>query len=359
MLLVSALLLPAMAAAFVLWPAGHASAPVINSSITGVVKDAQGLAVPGAAVTAVHKPSRTRYEAVTRSDGTFSIIAMRVGGPYTVKADLAGFQPKTADGVFLNLGVGMDLVLTLGTVAVVEEVTVVGKSDPVFASNRTGAATAISRETLETLPSIYGTLSSVTRLTPQSGGGMSFVGQDSKMNNITVDGSYLNNSFGLGNGVVGGKTGVAAISLSAIEQIQDDRPHRGVSAGFPLSRLTETPPLSDCPKPEARSTGRPRHRAYYDPSGSIVQRAFGAGGMPRRSGRRCSHERADLRPRLSLNDASISCVQTGQTRRRSAARVEPDLVPAVARGTALEREGRPSTRLRAARATSRAGARAG
>ena len=39
------------------------------------------------------------------------------------------------------------------------------------------------------------------------------------MNNITVDGSYFNNSFGLG-GQPGDRTGVAPISLEAIEQVQ-------------------------------------------------------------------------------------------------------------------------------------------
>ena len=39
------------------------------------------------------------------------------------------------------------------------------------------------------------------------------------MNNITVDGSYFNNSFGLA-GQPGDRTGVAPISLEAIEQIQ-------------------------------------------------------------------------------------------------------------------------------------------
>ena len=39
------------------------------------------------------------------------------------------------------------------------------------------------------------------------------------MNNITVDGSYFNNSFGLGN-APGDRTGVAPISPQAIEQIQ-------------------------------------------------------------------------------------------------------------------------------------------
>ncbi len=203
-----------------MWPAAGAYAQgVTTSSITGVVKDAQGLVVPGASITAVHTPSGSTYEGVTLADGRFSIQGMRVGGPYKVTASLAGFQPQTLDGVFLNLGVGTDLVLNLKTVAAAEEVTVVGRTDPVFGSNRTGAATTLSRETLATLPTISGTLSSMTRLTPQSGGGMSFAGQDSRLNNITVDGSYFNNSFGLA-GTPGERTGVAPISLAAIEQIQ-------------------------------------------------------------------------------------------------------------------------------------------
>ena len=203
-----------------LWPAPGAYAQgVTTSSISGTVVDAQGLAVPGTTVTAVHEPSGTKYEAVTLGDGRFSIQGMRVGGPYTVTASLSGFQPQATKDVYLNLGMTRDLVLTLRTVALTEEVTVRGTFDPVFSSERTGAGTAISRQAIESLPTISNRLESFARLTPQAGANLSFVGQDNRLNNITVDGSYFNNSFGLA-GAPGDRTGVAPISLNAIEQVQ-------------------------------------------------------------------------------------------------------------------------------------------
>jgi hypothetical protein len=59
----------------------------------------------------------------------------------------------------------------------------------------------------------------MARLSPQYGGSGTFAGQDNRMNNITVDGSYFNNSFGLA-GQPGDRTKVAPISLEAIEQFQ-------------------------------------------------------------------------------------------------------------------------------------------
>ena len=91
-----------------------------------------------------------------------------------------------------------------------------------FSSARTGAATAVTREDLATLPTISGRITDITRLTPQYGGSGTFAGQDNRANNMTVDGSYFNNSFGLGvtTGGIGDRTGVAPISLEAIEQVQ-------------------------------------------------------------------------------------------------------------------------------------------
>jgi len=62
-----------------------------------------------------------------------------------------------------------------------EEVTVVAQSDAVFSAARTGAATAISRETLATLPTLSNRLTDFTRLTPQAAG-TSFGGVDNRLN---------------------------------------------------------------------------------------------------------------------------------------------------------------------------------
>src|SRR5580765_4725243 len=195
---------------------------VTTGAITGTIKDAQGAVIPGATVVAVHQPSGTTYESVTQADGRFVVPGMRVGGPYKVTASLSGFTSEAKNNIMVNLGVTQDLDFGLRVANIAEKITVVGQSDPVFSSGRTGAATAVLREELASLPTISGRITDITRLTPQYGGNGSFAGQDNRANNMTVDGSYFNNSFGLGvtTGGIGDRTGVAPISLEAIEQVQ-------------------------------------------------------------------------------------------------------------------------------------------
>jgi hypothetical protein len=212
-----------LALAALLWPIEQASAQgVTTGSLAGVVVDAQKQPVSGAQVVAIHLPSGSNYEATTRADGRYSIPNMRVGGPYTVVVSYAGtgnaFEPATQENIEVNLGVATDVNFSVTSIAVTETVTVTATSDTVFSSARTGAATSVSRTEIATLPTVSGRINDLTRLTPQASG-MSFGGQDNRLNNITVDGSYFNNSFGLA-GAPGERTGVAPISLEAIEQLQ-------------------------------------------------------------------------------------------------------------------------------------------
>ena len=206
-----------------LFPLGVFAQGVTTGGMNGVVTGAQNQPVAGASVIAIHEPSGTSYEATTRADGRYSIPNMRVGGPYTVQVIYVGgggaaFTPKTVENLTVSLGVATDVNVTVEAITVAENVEVTGQSDPVFASTRTGAATAIDRTDIATLPTIAGRLESITRLTPQASGN-SFAGQDHRLNNITVDGSFFNNSFGLGN-QPGERTNVAPISLESIEQVQ-------------------------------------------------------------------------------------------------------------------------------------------
>jgi hypothetical protein len=205
------------------WPVGQAQAQgVTTGAITGIVTDPQKALVPGATVVALHEPSGTKYEATSRADGRFSLPGMRVGGPYTVTVTLSGFQPQAVKDVFVNLGVSTDLEVSLRAASVTEEITVTAESSPVFSSSRTGAATSVDREVLATLPTINDRINDFARLSPQYTTGPlggAFAGQDNRYNNITVDGSYFNNSFGLA-GQPGDRTGVTPISSAAMEQIQ-------------------------------------------------------------------------------------------------------------------------------------------
>ncbi len=208
------------------WPAGQAFAQgVTTGAISGIVTTPQGQPVEGAEVIAIHEPSGSTYEGVTRADGRFTMPGMRVGGPYSVTVAFTGggagtaFAPETRTDIAVALGVAADVDFVVRPIALTEEITVTAQVDPVFSSSRTGAATAILRDEIALLPSLTGRLGDITRLTPQAASSGGFVGQDNRMNNITVDGSSFNNSFGLG-GQPGDRTGVAAISLEAIEQVQ-------------------------------------------------------------------------------------------------------------------------------------------
>src|SRR5688572_5786510 len=208
-----------------LWPNAAAFAQgVTTGALNGIVTNEQQQPIQGATVIAIHLPSGTNYETVTRSDGRFSIPGMRVGGPYSVTVTYSGtggtaFEPQTQEDVTVTLGIGIDLTFRVRAIAVQETVTVSATVDPVFSSSRTGAATAVSRVDIATLPTLTGRIGDITRLTPQASASGSFAGQDNRLNNMTVDGSYFNNSFGLGS-APGERTNVAPISLESIEQVQ-------------------------------------------------------------------------------------------------------------------------------------------
>jgi outer membrane receptor for ferrienterochelin and colicin len=204
-------------------------AQVTTGSLAGVVKAADGSALPGVTIEAVHTPTGTRYSAVTGGDGRYTIPNVRVGGPYTVTATLEGFKPTTANSINVALGVASEVPLTLQLSSVSESITVTATVDEIINPNKTGSSSAVSTESIESLPTVNRSIQDFARTNPYfvvdaqdfSATRINVAGRNNRYNSIQIDGAVNNDLFGLADtGTPGGQTDTQGISLDAIQQLQ-------------------------------------------------------------------------------------------------------------------------------------------
>ena len=208
-------LLSAFAAMFV---GVTAFAQLTTSSLNGLVADASGEPVIGAAVIATHTESGTSYATVTNNEGRYYINGMRAGGPYKVEVSCLGYRTVAFTDVTLQLAESLSLNAKLEDDAqMLSEAIVISDATSKFAAEKTGAATNISNRQIAGLPTVSRSITDVTRLSPYGGNGMSFAGADGRTANFTVDGANFNNNFGLSSNLPGGGS---PISIDAIEELQ-------------------------------------------------------------------------------------------------------------------------------------------
>ena len=197
---------------------------VTKSSISGTVKSNKGELLPGATVEVLHQPTGTKYFDNTDFTGSYAIPAIRPGGPYVVKVSFIGFKTSEVTDISAPLGNNVNVNVTLqDEMQTLEEVVVsVKRPNSAFSKGRTGASQQFSTREINAVPIIGSrSINSITKYNANAGANGSFGGQDSRLNNFTIDGSVFNNGFGLGGDTqAGGRTGSTAISLDAIEQLQ-------------------------------------------------------------------------------------------------------------------------------------------
>lgn len=200
-------------------------AQTTTAQIGGRVATEQGEALAGAEVIIVHTPSGTTSRATTDAQGRYSARGLRVGGPYTITVLRPGFEPRTTENVFLQLNevtaVNVDLA---SEAAQLDAITVVGTAGNVFSPERMGASTQITRDQIESLPSIQRNLQDYARLDPRISqtdkdrGEISVAGQNSRFNSVTIDGVSISDTFGLEANNL--PTLKQPISIDAIDQVQ-------------------------------------------------------------------------------------------------------------------------------------------
>lgn len=199
-----------------------AFAQVTSSTISGIITDQAGEGLAGATVVAIHTPSGSRYGTTSNVTGRYTLPAVRVGGPFSVTVSYTGFEAQTIEGVMTSLGSSTNVDFQMAESGVnLDEINIIANRNDLFSSQRTGAASTFDKARVTSVPAIGSrSINSVTKYNP-NGNGRSFGGQDTRLNNFTIDGSVFNNGFGLGSEAqAGGRTNSTAISLDAIEELQ-------------------------------------------------------------------------------------------------------------------------------------------
>ncbi len=213
--------------------AALAAAPVFaqntSSGVGGLVTAHNGQPVAGAEVTITHVESGTVSRATTDDAGRYNARGLRVGGPYSITITKSGEGTKTEDNVYLGVNqiasVNAALTGDLATLETVNAVAIAGGSE-VFSATKMGAGTNISRQTIESMPSMGGNIQDYMRLDPRvsfvdrASGSITAGGQNPRYNAIRIDGVSASDTFGLeGNNM---PTRRQPVSMEAIEAINVD-----------------------------------------------------------------------------------------------------------------------------------------
>ena len=156
---------------------GLAAAQVTTGAITGAVVDESGGVLPGATVTAVHEETGSRSTAVTDTDGRYSILNVRSGGPYSITVSMPGFRDAKKTGVLVPLGESVNVPFRVVIQTMTENVEVVAERS-IISPTASGAASNVSQETIAAMPTISRGLEDFARLSPyfvSAGGGLSLI----------------------------------------------------------------------------------------------------------------------------------------------------------------------------------------
>jgi outer membrane receptor protein involved in Fe transport len=184
--------------ALLLWVSPPAFAQSPTGSIEGVVVDSTGAVLPGVSVTLTHQSTGASRETATDAEGVFRAPVLPVG-PYTVRAQLSGFQTVERRDVTLTVGQTLSLHLAMPVSTMSETVDVSG-AVPIVETTRSQVSSTVNAVSVENLPVNGRNFIDFALLTPGvtrdvRTGDISFAGQRGTLNSLVVDGADNNNTF--------------------------------------------------------------------------------------------------------------------------------------------------------------------
>lgn len=207
------------------------------SIVRGTIGDEQQGVLPGVTVVATHDESGRFQQTVTGASGVY-LISNLLPGPYTLTAELAGFNRFVREGVTLEVGVTTTIDVTMSIGALEETVTVAGEAPLVdLSSSQVGGN--VSEEELLDLPSSTRNFTGFVALLPgvqivpsasPNSANLRINGQDGSGVLFLMDGGNNDDLRG-GSAGAQAKTGLEAIQEFQIVTNQFDAEYSSAIAG--------------------------------------------------------------------------------------------------------------------------------
>jgi hypothetical protein len=168
-----------------------------TASVAGKVTDATGGVLPGVTVTITSLATNQSRTMITNDEGVFRFAGL-APGKYSAAAELEGFARFVQQEMTLNVGAAVDLNIAMKLSTMSETVTVSGEA-PIIESAKTDLSSVISRDQIDTLPTLSRNFLDYALLTPGvnedvrttgQGIGLKIAGARDKDGALLVDGLW-------------------------------------------------------------------------------------------------------------------------------------------------------------------------
>ncbi len=186
----------ALLAVFCFFAAASAPAQMDQGTITGLIQDDTGAAIPGAKVTLTSSDTGLVFTTNADAGGIYTFSPIKIGN-YTISATADGFQTTTQDKVQLQLGERLNVPVTLKPGAVSQTVEVTD-APPLLQTQSASVGQVLSTQTINTTALNGRNWVYIAQLTagvdPAAGsrgagqGDFEANGQDAGQNNFILDG---------------------------------------------------------------------------------------------------------------------------------------------------------------------------
>ena len=178
-----------------------AHAQSTDASITGLISDPAGEAVPRATVLLKNTATGFVTGTVSNADGRYVLPQLPLGGPCQLSVSFVGYANQQRTGYTLNQGDKIVANFTLSEIEQQLQEVVLNTRSLVNRTDRLGSSTAITATEIRNLPVInrsFGDLGALSPLSLATGGSPnvgSVGGQLASSTNFTVDGASARNNL--------------------------------------------------------------------------------------------------------------------------------------------------------------------